>query len=372
MVSDHGSSRLDNPYRPFFFVGILAAIVGTSVWITHAIVGSAHPYPGRFHAHLMMGLFLMSFAMGFLMTALPRMTSSFRTRRYEFAFAATSLAWLGTFGLSDPSERNFFWGILLNVGFLVFFATRRIRYRQKNLPEFFPLVFWALLSALAGAVFFLSGSRVLGEHLFYLNFMLCLVLGVGMRLIPMLLGLPARNPKSAWIHFALGALVTAAVFLEELVHPSLGTTLRAVLVTATAILGWRLLTRGARSSGLTWGLRSSALSVVAGVWGLAIYPEFRLEALHVIYVMGFSLMTLMVASRVILAHGNWGVENELKNIFIKLAVFFVLLAGVTRVAAVFVPASYDQHLAYASASFILGLGIWSRYFLVRLFGNPSP
>lgn len=363
------SSNLENPYKPFFLIGTLAAIVGTGAWVVNAWMPGV-PYPGRFHAHIMMGLFLMSFAMGFLMTVLPRMTQTFNCTRREFVFAALFLGLLATFGLSDEGGRIFFSCVLLNVGFLLFFAIRRILQKKNDVPEVFPLVMWGLASAAIGAVLAMGEYQLLGEKLFYLNFMLCLVLGVGTKLMPMLLRLP---PKKAILgkfsFFLIGAMMALSSFAEEVWYAPWGSFLRAITVSFVAVFGWRLFARNATSSGLTWGIRASGFFTAMGTWALAVFPEFRLEALHIIYVMGFSLMTFMVASRVILAHGNHGIQNEMGNIFIKVPVFFLILAGITRVAAIFVPEDYTNHLAYAAMSFIIGIGFWARYFLPRIMPN---
>lgn len=365
------STNLANPYRPFFFVGTLAALVGVGVWIAHAWIPGV-PYPGTIHAHIMTGLFLMSFAMGFLMTALPRMTQTFPTRRYEFVMASLLLGILATVGMMSEDPKNFFFGILLNTGFLLFFAARRVLQRKNNLPEIFPLVLWGLSSAILGALLVLFDVQTLGEKFFYLNFMLCLVMGVGMRLVPALMRLPVQRVKfGSGVFFGVGALITISLVAEELWLFSWGAYLRALTVSFVAVFGWRIFARPfSGGSALGWGLRISGACVTLGTWALAIYPEFRLEALHTIYITGFSLMTFMVASRVILAHGNHGLQNEVGNFFIKAPVFFLVLAGFTRVAAIFIPESYTQHLGYASAAFVIGVGLWAKYFLPRACPQP--
>ncbi|MEZ4814310.1 MAG: NnrS family protein [Bdellovibrionota bacterium] len=105
------ASSLQNPYKPFFFVGTISSMVGVLLWITYATI-DGHPYPGRLHAHLMMGVFLMSFALGFLMTALPKLTQSFYTTQYEFIFSSLILGWLTTVAMFDSTEENFFIGII--------------------------------------------------------------------------------------------------------------------------------------------------------------------------------------------------------------------------------------------------------------------
>lgn len=304
------------------------------------------------------------------MTALPRMTQTFPAHRYEFVVASLLLGILATVGMMSEDEKNFFGGILLNTGFLLFFAARRVLRRKNQLPEIFPLVLWGLSSAVVGSLLVLLDVQPLGERFFYLNFMLCLVMGVGMRLIPALMRLPVQQVKfGSGVFFSVGALIAISLVAEELWLFPWGAYLRALTVSFVAVFGWRIFARSPASSALGWGLRISGACVTLGTWALAVYPEFRLEALHIIYITGFSLMTFMVASRVILAHGNYGLQHEVGNFFIKGPIFFIILAGFTRVAAIFIPESYTEHLGYASAAFAIGVGLWAKYFLPRVFAN---
>jgi len=361
-------SQLHNPYRPFFFVGTLAALAGVGVWMPYAFI-DALPYPGSWHAHVMMGLFLLSFAMGFLMTALPKMTHTPITQRYEFQIASVTLGFVASVGLSYPSDSLFYYGILSNLLFMIYFSGRRLRIKRNNLPEIFPLVVWGMFSATVGVSLILWGDLNLGKNLFYLNFMLCMTLGVGSRLVPTIIKLPSKSFEGkSYLFMLVGAGLFVSSIVEQYLFLEWGAYLRATISSFVIIFVWRVFHRGMQKNAMTWGLRIAAVCIVSGLWALAITPQYRLEALHLLYVSGFSLMTFMVASRVILAHGKHGIEMENKNIFLKLAIFLIVLASFTRIAAIFVPNGYEKHLSYAAISFVLGVGIWARFFLPKVYG----
>jgi len=363
------SKNLANPYRPFFFVGLFASLIGVSVWIATALIPSL-PYPGRLHAHLMMGVFLLSYAIGFLMTALPRLTQTPTAHRYEFLSASLLMGWIVTVGIYDSTEKMFFVGTLATSIFIFFFGIRRFIRTEVPIPNFFPMLFWGIFSVFLGSILVLTGQPTIGTALFYQNFMLCLVLGIGTFLIPRILGIP-QNPKigNKWIFFILGLLLTLSLVLYEIYDYSWAPYLRAVLATGLVIFGWKITAKNERKNAVGVGIKIATTSTLIGLWVLAVTPQYRLEALHTIYITGFSLLTFMVASRVILSHGNYGLSAEEKNPYIKAAIFFICLAALTRIAAVFIPESYEKHLAYASVSFIIGATIWAKYFLPRIFEN---
>ncbi len=363
------SRNLANPYRPFFFVGYFAALVGAGVWITHPLV-PGHPYPGRLHAHLMMGVFLLSYAVGFLLTALPRLTRTSFTHRYEFLGFSLLMGWIALVGVYDPTERSFFAGTTLVAALLFVFGWRRIKRAGAALPDFFPMLFWGWFSLFAGSLLTFTEQGSLGEALFYQNFMLCLALGIGVFLVPKILDYPvAPRIRGRTAFFLIGLTLTLSLVAVELGVAAQAAYARAFVASFVVLFGWNIFTKAARKSILGSGIRLAAWMMLGGLWGLAVFPEYRLESLHVLYVGGFAVLTLMVASRVILSHGNYDLTAELKNAHIKYALCFFSLAAATRAAAVFVPNGYEKHLAYASAAFIAGAVVWGRYFLTRIFEN---
>jgi uncharacterized protein involved in response to NO len=94
--------------------------------------------------------------------------------------------------------------------------------------------------------------------------------------------------------------------------------------------------------------------------------EWSIAGLHLLFIGGFSLLTLMVASRVILAHGSDGLSLEKQRLPYWLPGGLILLASLTRWLAPIAPSSYLRHLGYAAGCFIVGTVIWGVHFLPRL------
>src|SRR5204863_827252 len=70
------------PFRLFFPLGVLAGLIGVSLWPLH-FMGVKQFYPGVSHARIMaFGLFG-AFILGFLGTAMPRMLSARPLRPWE-------------------------------------------------------------------------------------------------------------------------------------------------------------------------------------------------------------------------------------------------------------------------------------------------
>src|SRR6185503_20355920 len=63
------------PFRIFFPAGVLAGIVGVSLWPLH-FANVLELYPGLGHARIMVYGFFGVFIFGFLGTAMPRMLSA--------------------------------------------------------------------------------------------------------------------------------------------------------------------------------------------------------------------------------------------------------------------------------------------------------
>ena len=77
-------SLLAEPFRLFFPIGILASVLGVSLWpLLYA--GGLGFNPAQAHARLMIEGFVGAFALGFIGTAFPKMIGSPPLRRAELA-----------------------------------------------------------------------------------------------------------------------------------------------------------------------------------------------------------------------------------------------------------------------------------------------
>lgn len=375
-------------YRYFFPVGWLLGIWGVLLWLLFPL--NMVVYPGVLHPQVMMGGFFLCFVCGFLMTAAPRFTASFPPTQKELWLSATLLA--GLF-LSALSARIllFHFVVLLLLGFLISFLLRRFRQRTQSPPEPFLFVGVGMGGAVLGVILLILGDLgwiggswlLFGRLLFLQGYVLALVLGVGSRLVPALLGrgpMPDKTDGSSKLNSqlklfsALAFLFVLSYVLEAFLEGPSGAVLRSLLMTFVAFRFWKIQLRPARKGYQPFWLWVSAWFLLLGQWGATLWPAYRQHSLHVVFVSGLGLMTLMIATRVSLAHGGHGLELEKNSKAIVAGSLLIILAAATRVSAAFSAHIYQSHLVYASCAWILGLVVWGWVYLPKILfiKNPDP
>jgi uncharacterized protein involved in response to NO len=367
------------PFQVLFPIGLLYAIWGALIWILF-LLGWV-PYPGQMHAHTMIGGFLFSFALGFLMTAVPRFTGSAPCKRWELqvATALSLFSFLGAF-IHVSS--------LLVLVFLSFFFLSRYRSRSYAPPKHFVFIPVGLTLGIVGSV--MTWMEISAGRAFqFQGTMLAFVLGVGGKLISALFGWSdsplvqisslngVRNSegngsKTWWDRPPMDAMAPMALLvlgfgLELTPAYVLGRIFRASSATWVAMSAWKLYRRPQIKSRLTNWLWISCWSLVVGVWFYALIPTYAVHALHLMFISGFGLMTIVIASRVTLAHGGYDLEIESRSKAILWASIFIMLAALTRVLAPLTP-SYTQHLGYAAGAWIIAMIIWCVGFVPRIAG----
>ncbi len=386
---------LPQPYQIFFPVGALYALWGALVWMLFA--AGWFGYPGPAHAHWMIVGFLFSFALGFLMTAIPKFMGSVAASPME-TFIALGLA-LASFPLPLlPSGAP--WGHAVALAILVFiaaFGAARFTRRTHSPPNHFVFLPVGLLLGVLGAgVLFASALGLpqvealapAGRIFLYQGTMLCFVLGIGGKLVTALLGWsdsplvqisrlrlkprrsrPARVLRSPITWQAM--LLVAGFALEATQAFALGRVLRALAATWIGFHSWKL-HRSPRNPGrLTRGLWCSGGAMLVGIWLYALSPSMGIHGLHLMYIGGFGLMTTMVASRVTLAHGGYGLELELRSKALLWTALLMLSAALVRVCAPW-SQSYFGHLAFAAGLWVLSVAVWAKVFIPRaLFAESA-
>jgi uncharacterized protein involved in response to NO len=388
----------ENPYRLFFPLGWLLGLAGAALWplMLHGAIAS---YPKEIHADTMMGGFLVLFVAGFLMTALPRFTGTPGLEGWELTLFGASV--LGVFSTVFLQNRlPFHFALLINLVFLLLFCIRRIRERTVLPPP--PLIF--VFAGLAGGIASLScfmlhdlggGAeffKTLAQLFFYQGFQLCLVLGVGIFLIPNLLGHPTCTPpvtigirtpgsqhlpylrfvpKPLWVVIALFFL---SFYIQADVSERAGFAIRAAILALVSFHDWKIHRLPRVRSTVSIGLWASCWLLVAGLWLQVLRPSYDIHARHLTYIGGFGLMTFLIATRVTLAHGGHDMTLETKSRLLKAAIGLILLAAFTRTIARLMPEPvYLHHLDYAAWSWISGLALWGYLCLPRMFheGNQG-
>lgn len=367
------------PFRLMFPMAVAAGMVGASLWPLF-VFGVIPVYPGIAHARIMVEGFLGSFVIGFLGTALPRLIEAPELTLAEalaFAAALVALVAFHTGGWTLWGDATFFCLILCLM--LAMFARSLLR---KDLPPpGFVLVIFGLLCALTGSGI-LAATQVtlrlpgwlpqLGRLFLNQGFILLPVMGVGAFLLPRFFGLPSRHDFDStpgvppgWMRTAVfsaicGLGILASFVLEAVGLVSAGCGLRAAVLAIYFFIEVPMHRAGWGGGGsLALALRFALLCLPLGYLLLALMPSHAFSFLHVVFIGGFSILTLTVAGRVVLGHCGQSEKFE-RTLWSVLAMTgLVALAMLTRVSADWMPALALKHYAYAAITWVLGLLIWA-------------
>ena len=371
------------PYRLLFPLGVMFGALGVYVWIAFAFFPGSE-FPVQLHSKLMLGTFLFSFAAGFLMTAIPKMTASFPAQTFELTIAFVLVLLNALCAYLAPAE-VFNLMSAISIFSLVLFFIRRYRARTKSPPPFFPFVLMGLLCGLIGALLLSlngvmqisAGLFLFAKKMYFEGMILFLVLGIGSRLIPVISGRGTMNEKSGGrviaSNIALGIILVFAFALESFEFVLVGGIFKSLCVTWVAIFGWSIFAKSQTKSRLAFGMRISGLMVLFGIYMSVLQPAFAVHWMHLTYIAGFGLMTLTVATRVTLAHGSYDLSYEAKSGALWICGALILTAAAARVAAPFISSSYVIHLAYAAILWIAAIGLWGVVFIKRMIwkGNDQ-
>lgn len=337
-------SERPEPYRLLFPLGAALAAAGVLPWILLQAGWNVSPNPIGTHGRLMFHGFLGSFAAGFLMTAVPRMSGTWPARRRETGPVFLLLLFQAAavfFGFERLSAAAMVLALLL----ISFFILRRFAHRRQTPPAMFLFVPFALLSAVIGTAWLAFGDPAAGgmaayaKKLAFEGFMLNLVVGLGSRLVPVLSRVRgALSPHQAGgpgLKSQLPALLLLNLSfpLEIFVSRELGQVLRAAALLDALVRGFRVFAPVMMPGFLGAVLRTSAAFLCVPYTLVPLLPSFELHLLHLAYIGGLGLMTLMVAVRVVLSHGGQPMEFELNGR--SLGVVGLLLAATASIRALF-------------------------------------
>jgi len=352
------------PFFALFRFGIVMGILFLGIWPVYSFL-KLIPYPGAIHVQGVTSLFIGSFAVGFLLTALPRFTSTTPTKKitvryFLFLSALECLLLLG---------QEFQWSALLSaLKFLslLIFAIPRVKNKKFPLPSSFVWVGMALLQGVAGGIglFFLEGTW--SRNFLHRGLLTGLFIGIGGKLVPILTGIsgeafsPVGSKKESMQHGFLASIFTLALFFENSQWTQLCLTIETLVLSVELLFFWRLyrLPVGDARPVLLW-LASWCLILGTGLSTL--FPIYRMHLMHFVFGGTFLLGTITVASHVTVAHLS--LNPELLRNFKPLGLVGALLiiAVITRVLAPVV--SYERHLGYAGLLASLSLIYWGLRFL---------
>lgn len=360
-----------DPYRVFFPLGAVLAAAGVVPWLLLALGVSSVGYPARFHAVVLVECALLSFALGFLFTFIPRRTGTAAPGAGLLAaclllpvLTATAAA-LGAWTLSQLA----FAALLLT---LLTFAARRLLRAAALPPESLVWVPLAAAMGLGGALLTLVPAPeapwryVLGANLVLQGLFGGLVLGVGSVLLPQLLhgepALPARGPARQTrlaLHAAAALGFVASFVVEARGLSAAGHSLRALLAVAVLLVPgrlWRVPTVRGLNRRLLW---ASAWMLPLGYSLVALRWVERTAGLHLVFVGSFALMTLAISTHVALSHA--GTPGPLLGAPRALVVLGTLVgvAAAARVRLAFDPGHFTLWLGVAAGALLLALLAWA-------------
>ncbi|MDX9731460.1 MAG: NnrS family protein, partial [Bdellovibrionales bacterium] len=264
---------LANPYRAFFPAAWAMGIWGGLVWVLFYLGGAS--YPVLAHPQSMVGGFLFGHVMGFLLTAGPRFTGTGPLKPLELV--STFSLYIGLCVVSVLNDAGGEAGLSAATLFGVMFAAcgaslvlilgGRFLKRTKNPPREFIFLPMGLLAVVVGALLRAFGVLpLLANLLLFEAFILSLVLGIGGRLAPFLLGFGTdpthassqrgdrrgdqradqkTRDKLLWPYLLLFWITYALeVFLSESGESvGLAKLLRATVVLYLLLREWRILSR---------------------------------------------------------------------------------------------------------------------------------
>ncbi len=364
------------PFRIFFPLGALLGWVGVGQWLLYAS-GVSSSYSCLRHGLVQMQAFMMAFAVGFLMTALPRRTSSAAASHTELTLAAFCLV-LTTAALVDDRwvlAQLGYLGLLL---LLLAFGARRFLSRTagRRPPAAFVLIPIGVAQGIAGSVlliaYFAGGlapwTAVFAQLLIEQGVFLSLAMGIGSLVLPLMaggsppadLGSSPKETYKAVAYVTAGALLFVSLLAESLGADRLGPILRAAVVAAALGFG----ANAWRSPGKP-GLhrRLAALAVWLLPLGLllsGLWPDYRVPSLHIAFIGGFGLLAFAVATHVTLGHLDLDEESRGRPPAVVALAFGIIAAMAARVAAD-ASNSYFVHLGWAAGAWIVGTAIWLAY-----------
>ena len=329
-------------------------------------------YPATAHARLMIEGFMASFIIGFLGTAGPRITSTRHFSRGELITLLTfDLFSAGLhFGGSHRAGDTLF--VFCLAFFLLVIGKRFIR-RNDSPPPNFALVALGLLSGFAGAFLLAlfenqaySMQYRIGASLLEQGFILLPILGVAPFLLARLLDLPSVDelPESralppGWITRAIFAAAIGLVVDLTLIAESIGGTAIAGWLRLAAVLVY-LIARMPRRGRTFLGdcLRAGIATIAVGIGVETLWPQYRIGALHIVFVSGFSFIILTVAIRVVFGHsGNAHLFRKRLPFFVVVGALIVL-AMLSRYVADLAPRARTVHLIAAAIFWLMGVLIW--------------
>jgi uncharacterized protein involved in response to NO len=373
------------PFRIFFFTGALWSVIGVMLWPMF-FAGVIATYPLMSHPRLMIQCFAGAFVIGFLGTAGPRMASAPKLTPLELLGLLALHLGCGIChvqSLTVQGDQFFLATLVLLAGSLI---VRVLRYRQEWPPPQILLALMGLICGMVGVGLHLFSTPPLPDDwhrlanlLLFQGLLLPPVLGIGAFLFPRILGgafgvpTPAERRRKTLRAMAAALLLAGSFPLEAFGWVKLGGLLRVAVCVSYLILEvrWKKApgdpARGSWTTGLHWALLLAFCGIATAPW----LADQRVAVEHLLYIGGFGLLMLVVASRVLFGHSGDLDGFSKRSWTVRIFILLAILAATTRTSANFIPTILLSHYKYAAWTWGI-LGIWWLIWHRRRFIQRDP
>ncbi len=376
------------PFRVFFPWAALLGVAGVTLWPVF-FAGWLQFQPALMHSRLMILGFGGGTVIGFLGTAAPRMLGTHALRPVELCLLLLlHAAAIGAFTrLHDELGCSLFAATLI---LLLLLIGGRLHRRTDLPPPAFALVVMGLACGICGTImsslnldfqsaFNFRFTRLLTNE----AFLLLPVLGVSGFLVPRILGLRSRQsfpdgplPAPGWWPLLAESLLAGALIISTFALEAWGEARLGPAIRFCVIMGWWSrdapgLWRAKAVGTQAWMLKMGLGFIAAAPLILACDPAHLIAMEHVLFITGFGLAILGVASRVIYGHSGSLPETKLVSKPFRWIVWLVVLAMSTRVSADYSMTIQNSHYIYAALTWVIIVAIWLRLVWSKLW-TPDP
>ncbi len=371
------------PYLLFFPLGVLLSWAGVAHWLAFSL-GLLGDFQPIFHAMTQVQGFLMCFAVGFLMTMVPRRTGSAPPAAWEVAVCAiapvvTSVAaWNQAWHVSQAA-----WLALAST--LVAFAVRRFlaassRRRPPNGFVWIPAsigigIVGAVLTGIGaagpGAPFWLHD---VGQGMVLQGMFVGLVLGVGGLAFPLMTRgqapADAQGGAADWseriLHLAAASVLVASFVVQETVSVRTAMLLRAAVVVSVLVFSVELWRRPDQPGANRWLVWAAGWCLPLGYLVAAAWPQYPSAGLHVVFIGCFATLSLAVGTQVTLGHGGYREIMLGRPWQVTGIAALMILALLARVLMEADRAHYFFWMGLASAAFLAAGGLWMVFLVPKM------
>ena len=332
--------------------------MGVSLWPLY-YAGILAEYPAILHARLMIEGFMASFIIGFLGTAGPRITSAPHFSRAEVLLLLTlDLLAAGLHFGGSHRAGDFLFALCLAT--FAFILGKRFVQRADSPPPNFVLVALGLLNGVIGALLLalyrkpalcraLPHRRQFARARFR-SFAHARCRPLSPRRVCSISRATDDLPESrvlppGWVPRAAFALTIGLTIDATFVGEAFGWSTPAGWLRVGAVLLYlaaRMPRRG--RSFLGDCLRVGLAAVVVGLAVEVLWPQYRIGALHILFISGFSFIVLTVSIRVIFGHSGNAHLFEKRMPFFIVAAVLIFLAMVSALCR-----GYGPHGAHRSS-----------------------